>query len=159
VIVDGLGVGALNCWTMLRGDPAIYDATLRHRKYDLVILNIGSNTFFPEQVPPCLRKLIARHKAALPDVPFLIMTPPDFLDYHDPPRSSAWMVKICPLYRAAAIEGSCPFFDFHEAMGGEASMARFQREKMTVGDWIHFNEKGGAYMGDRVVRAIWTAFV
>jgi hypothetical protein len=39
-------------------------------------------------------------------------------------------------------------------MGGEGSMGRFN-ELGLAGDWEHFNDKGGQYMGGRVVQALW----
>jgi hypothetical protein len=37
-------------------------------------------------------------------------------------------------------------------------MARFLALNMTEGDGVHFNERGGAYVGDRVVDALGRAF-
>jgi hypothetical protein len=61
------------------------------------------------------------------------------------------------LWRAAE-ESATAFFDFRSAMGGDGSMQRFQKAGMTQGDYMHFNARGGAFMGDRVVYAIWRAF-
>ncbi len=56
--------------------------------------------------------------------------------------------------RRAADEAPAAFFDFHQAMGGQGSMARFQQHHMTQGDYLHLNAKGGAYVGDRIVAAL-----
>jgi hypothetical protein len=37
-------------------------------------------------------------------------------------------------------------------------MARFEDRGMTNGDGLHFNEKGGAYVGQRVAEALARAF-
>ena len=79
VQVDGLGVGSLNCLCMLRDAPVINKAVLAHRKYDLVIFHIGSNTFHAMTLGACMKQVIARHREALPGVPLLIMTPPDMM--------------------------------------------------------------------------------
>jgi hypothetical protein len=153
--VDGLGVGSLNCLTMLRDDAAINKATLQRRNYDLIVFHIGSNTFVAGDLATCMKQVIARHRAALPGVPVLIMTPPDFLEQYHPPKTASWMIKVSEAMRAMAKDDGAAFFDFRAAMGGDGSMGKFQDAGMTQGDFVHFNEKGGAYMGDRVVYALW----
>lgn len=156
--VDGLGVGSLNCLTMLRDDAATNKATLQRRHYDLVVFHIGSNTFVAGDLATCMKQVILRHREALPDVPVLIMTPPDFLEQFRPPKTATWMVKVCESMRTMAKDNHAAFFDFRAAMGGDGSMGKFQDAGMTQGDYVHFNEKGGAYMGDRVVYALWKDF-
>jgi hypothetical protein len=153
--VDGLGVGSLNCLTMLRDDPAINKATLQRRNYDLIVFHIGSNTFIAGDLATCMKQVIARHRDALPDVPVLIMTPPDFLESYHPPKTATWMTKVCEEMKTMAKDNRAAYFDFRTAMGGDGSMGKFQDLGMTQGDYVHFNEKGGAYMGGRVVFALW----
>jgi hypothetical protein len=43
-------------------------------------------------------------------------------------------------------------------MGGEGSMAKFLALNLTQGDGVHFNQKGGAFVGDRLVAALGRAF-
>ena len=158
-VVDSLGVGSMNCVCMLQGDPEVYDATLQRRKYDLVIVHLGTNLFIPDKVGPCYEKLIARHRHALPGVPLLVMTPPDFIGMINPPRTADWMLKTIDALKSTARASRTPLFDFFAAMGGNGSMARFHERKMVgPGDWVHFNEEGAAYMGDRVLYAIWKGF-
>jgi hypothetical protein len=158
VQVDGVGVGSLNCLTMLRDDAEIDRATLARRGYDLVVFHIGSNTFVAGDLGVCMKQVIARQRAALPGVPVLLMTPPDFLGQLHPPKTVGWLVQVCDAMRAMAKDDGAAFFDFRAAMGGDGSIAKFQDAGMTQGDYTHFNEKGGIYMGDRVVSAILTAF-
>jgi lysophospholipase L1-like esterase len=147
VQVDGLGVGSLNCLTMLREDEALDRAILRHRKYDLVVVHIGSNSFFARDHAGCMKQLVARYRAALPDAAILLMTPPDQLE-------KAWLARVNDDLRRVAAETGVAFFDFREAMGGEGSMRRFQELDLTQKDFTHFNERGGAFMGARLVAAI-----
>lgn len=157
VVVDSLGVGSLNCLTMLRDHPITNAATLGRRGYALVVFHVGSNTFTPKEVAPCMRKLIERHRAALPGASLLVMSPPDFLESRAPPRTTAWLLAAVKEQREIAKEAGVAFFDFHAAMGGDGSMARLHEADM-AGDWVHFNAKGGAYMGGRVVRALFDGF-
>jgi hypothetical protein len=158
VQVDGVGVGSLNCLTMLRDDPEIDRATLARRGYDLVVFHIGSNTFVAGDLGACMKQVIARQRAALPGVPVLLMTPPDFLGQWHPPKTASWLVQVCESMRGMAKDDGVAFFDFRAAMGGDGSIAKFQDAGMTQGDYTHFNERGGAYMGDRVVGALLSAF-
>ena len=154
VIVDGIGVGMLNCEWLLRDDPALYAATLARRKYDLVVFHLGTLSR-PQDFAPCMEKLFQRHRAALPDAALLVMSPPDFLeDRFHPPRPAPWVAEVRDAQRRFAREQNVAFWDFFEAMGGSGSMFRFEHEAMTIKDGVHFSEKGGAYMGDRVVAAI-----
>jgi hypothetical protein len=50
------------------------------------------------------------------------------------------------------------FYDFRAAMGGEGSMAKFLAMDLAQGDGIHFNAKGAAFVGDRLVAAPSRAF-
>jgi hypothetical protein len=104
VQLDGLGVGSLNCLCMLRDAPVINKAVLAHRKYDLVIFHIGSNTFQAMTLGACMKQVIARHREALPGVPLLIMTPPDFLGSRSPPTTVSWLVDVCKEQRKIAEE-------------------------------------------------------
>jgi hypothetical protein len=148
--VDGLGVGSLNCLTMSRDLPETFVPTVQRRNYDLVIFHTGSNTFNGD-LPACMKGVIERHKKALPDAVFMILTPPDS-------KESLDLLKTCDDMKTSAKESNIAFFDFRVAMGGEDSMKKFSKLDM-CGDGLHFNAKGGAYMGDRVLYALWKAFM
>jgi hypothetical protein len=157
--VDGLGVGSLNCLCVLRESEGLDHEIFAHRPYDLVIYHIGSNTWNPAVMDPvdCMKEAIARLRRAVPDESVLVMTPPDWGEggLRKTPR---WLVRVERELRQAADEAPAAFYDFHRAMGGPGSMQRFQMLKMTQGDGVHLNAKGGAYMGGRVVAALGRAF-
>ncbi|MGO9838088.1 MAG: GDSL-type esterase/lipase family protein [Polyangiaceae bacterium] len=157
--VDGLGVGSLNCLCVLRESEELDAQIFAHRPYDLVVFHIGSNTWNPAVMDPvaCMKEEIARLRRAMPDVSILIMTPPDWGE-GGTKWTPGWMRKAEEQLRRVADEAPAAFFDFRRAMGGEGSMARFEDRGMTQGDGIHFNQKGGAYVGQRVVDALGRAF-
>jgi hypothetical protein len=157
--VDGLGVGSLNCLCVLREGEALNTEILAHRPYDLVVFHIGSNTWNPAVMDPvaCMEEVIARLRRAVPDVSILIMTPPDWGE-HGARFTPGWLRKVENQLRQAADQAPAAFFDFRQAMGGQGSMAHFEELGMTQGDGMHFNEKGGAYVGQRVVDALGRAF-
>ena len=157
--VDGLGVGSLNCLCALRESEELDAQILAHRPYDLVVFHIGSNTWNPAVMDPvaCMKEEIARFRRAIPGVSILIMTPPDWGE-GGAKWTPGWMRKAEEQLRRVADEAPAAFFDFRRAMGGEGSMARFEDRGMTQGDGIHFNQKGGAYVGQRVVDALGRGF-
>jgi len=158
VIVDGIGVGMLNCQWILRDDEALNRATLARRDYDLVVFHLGTLSNAADYAP-CMDKLLARHRAALPHASYLVLSPPDFLeDRFFPPRPAPWVPLVRDAQRAYTSTHGVAFWDFFAAMGGSGSMSRFEREGMTIKDGVHFSAKGGAYMGDRVVDAIARGF-
>ena len=130
-----------------------------HRPYDLVIFHIGSNTWNPAVMDPvaCMKELIARLRRAVPDVSVMVMTPADWGE-KGANKTPGWLKKVEAQLRQAADESGAAFYDFRSAMGGEGSMAKFLGMNLTQGDGVHFNQKGGAFVGDRVVAALGRAF-
>jgi hypothetical protein len=157
--VDGLGVGSLNCLCVLRESEALDHEIFAHRPYDLVIFHIGSNTWNPAVMDPvaCMKELIARLRRAVPDVSVMVMTPADWGE-KGASKTPGWLKKVEAQLRQAADESGAAFYDFRTAMGGEGSMAKFLAMDLTQGDGVHFNKRGGAFVGDRLVAALGRAF-
>lgn len=157
--VDGLGVGSLNCLCVLRESEALDHEIFAHRPYDLVIFHIGSNTWNPAVMDPvaCMKEAIARLRRAVPDVSVMVMTPPDWGE-KGAKVTPRWLKNVEAQLRQAADESGAAFYDFRTAMGGEGSMAKFLGMNLTQGDGVHFNAKGGAFVGDRLVAALGRAY-
>jgi hypothetical protein len=157
--VDGFGVGSQNCLCVLRESEDLDREVLAHRPYDLIVFHIGSNTWNPAVMDPalCMNEAIARFRRAEADVSVMIMTPPDWGE-KGMKKTPGWLKKSEAQLAQAAKESSAAFFDFRTAMGGEGSMARFLDMKLTQGDGIHFNAKGGAFVAGRIVGALGRAF-
>lgn len=154
IVVDALGVGGASWRTMLRADPATTKATLKRRAYDLVIVQMGTNTWMGElRRAATMREVLDRFRDAIPETPILVMDPPDHME--DGKLIERFVV---PEQRRVAAEKRVAFFDFHAAMGGRGSIQRFWMHKMSQGDIIHFNEAGGAYMARRVMHALSSGF-
>jgi lysophospholipase L1-like esterase len=93
----------------------------------------------------------------VPDVSVMIMTPPDWGEKGQK-YTPGWLKKAEAQLRQVADASGAAFYDFRTAMGGEGSMAKFLAMDLTQGDGIHFNAKGGAFVGDRLVAALGRAF-
>lgn len=154
-IVDSFGVGSMNTRAQTRELASINEPMLQRRRYDLVIFMTGANDVFERpKVPAWLLQIIEIHRRALPGVPILITTPPD----RGKLKSFEPTVAIAAQRRELAAAYETAFWDLWSAMGGRGSMARFKRQGLAVSDYIHFNAKGGAWVGDRLLDAIFDDF-
>ncbi len=152
-VVDAFGVGAMNTRSQARADPAISRPMLERRGYDLVIFATGANDVFTLDVTPHhLADLIERHRQALPGAPILLLTPADRgKEKTFPPTLAAVEQR-----RAIAKQNRVALWDLFLAMGGKDSMRGFKQRGLAKSDYIHFNEEGGGYMGDRLVYALFS---
>lgn len=157
IIVDSLGVGALNTQSQWREDAAVNQAMFRARPYDLVVFMTGTNDILQlDRVPGWLEEIVARHREALPGLPIILASPPD----RGQLRSFAPTLEVGKQRRELAAHLGTAFWDLWAAMGGEGSMARFhERGLSTKSDYIHFSKAGGAWVGERLVQAIWRDFM
>lgn len=153
-IVDSLGVGAVSGPLLLRQDPDVMRAALRHRGYDLVVLLLGSNQVWPVKYVSWMSELIARFRDASPNVSVLVTTPVDQVTSVRATHSVPDLRLVAQQNVTVARETQSAFWDFRGAMGGEASMVRFIATGMGQADGIHLTQKGARYMARRMLRAI-----
>jgi hypothetical protein len=151
-IVDSFGVGAMNSRSQATKNAPLETAMLKQRGYDLVIFHSGHNDGFTHrETPAALRSIVAMHRAALPNAPILIMTPGDRGQ-----KDTFYFTKIAvEQRRELAGELETAMWDLWTAMGGRGSMARFKVRGLALSDYAHFNEKGGAWVGDRLLQELW----
>lgn len=155
VVVDSLGIGGVNAELLARGDRKLTIQTLRMRKPDLILLLTGATEPDSPGHVKAMNELVARHREALPDVPFLVMSPPDLAGgTAERPTRSVRINQIDKQKRQAARESKTVFWDFRKAMGGELSIVRFAEHKMAWKDFIHLTEPGSRYMGRRLAYAL-----
>ncbi len=153
-IVDSLGVGALNAEQLQWVDKESHRLTLAHRKYDLIIDMTGTNMFALDMHPKWMKNLIAMLRAAIPDVPVLLVSPPDLGHWDKPDESDARIVGVGKQKLEIARVEKTAFWDYWSAMGGQGSIFKFKAHGMAGGDLVHLNEKGGRYMGSRLGQAL-----
>ncbi|MCC6523040.1 MAG: hypothetical protein IT373_10300 [Polyangiaceae bacterium] len=151
-VVDSFGVGALNSRVQAMKDPDLEAAMLRQRAYDLVVFHTGHNDGFTHrETPAAMASILALHRRALPDAPILILTPADRGD-----TDTFVFTRIAvEQRRALAAEHETALWDLWQAMGGRRSMSRFKHRRLALSDFTHFNEPGGAWVGDHLLEALW----
>lgn len=153
-IVDSFGVGSMNTHAQHRQDPAINQAMLKERDYDLIVFATGANDVFSlDTTPTELGELIARHRAVLPDTPIILFTPSDRGRDSTFPQT---LDVVKQRYRLAEDNGVA-LWDLFEAMGGESSMGAFRKRGFAIFDHIHMTQEGGAYLADRFRHALWAS--
>lgn len=155
VVVDQLGVGAMGTRCIPMEDPTISAPMLEYRRYDLVILMTGMADIFElDKAPGYIKQVVDLHRKAKPDVSFLLISPPDRGTSHATPK----LIELGKQRHALADEIGVGYWDWIQAMGGPTSMMKFIRKQMALPDQIHFSEKGGAWVSDRLTRAILQGF-
>ena len=151
-VIDSFGVAASNSVSHARQDPAINRAMLQHRAYDLVIFATGANDVFTlDAAPEAMRRIIEWHREALPEVPILMLSPTDRGRAHTFPLT----LRVVEQRRQIAADNGAAFWSAFEAMGGRDSMRSFKRRGLAEYDYVHFTKEGGAYLGDRLIYALW----
>jgi len=157
-IIDSLGVGALNCYLMTREDRALNRRMLTDRGYDLIIFGTGTNMWAPKKHPEWMREVIERHREALPGVSLLILSPPDYVRNRAAAKTH-WRMKQCrDEKREIARENGVAFWDFQQAMGGDASIVKFASLGFASKDYVHLTQTGATYMARRLLRALFLDF-
>ena len=127
-------------------------AMLRHRGYDLIVFHSGhSDGFTHRETPAAMASIIALHRRALPDAPILILTPLD-----RGKKETFFFTRIAvEQRREIAKRHNTALWDLWQAMGGRRSMARFKQRGFARSDYIHVNQRGGAWVADRLLHALW----
>lgn len=154
VVVDGLGVGALNMKFMMEMDERLFIDAMRARDYDLVILHTGSNMWAPRLHPGYFEGVIKRIRAALgDDVSILVLSAPDFTRERSGPGVGHKRMRQCrDEKRALSRQHRVAFWDFYEEMGGRGSIMRWRRQGMVKGDLVHFKPPFFDLMMGRLTR-------
>lgn len=152
VLYDSLGLNGASTTVISRAfAPGPWAAELRQAAPALVILNYGTNesgfpAFVHKQYEGELRLAITKLRAALPDVPILIMSPMDRAQRAglNDLRTMTAIPEIVAIQRRVAADTHCAFFDTYNAMGGDGTMARWfaARPRLVSADFIHPTPQG-----------------
>jgi hypothetical protein len=153
VVVDSLGTGAMNFQRFLLTEPLIRRAQLTHRKYDLVVVWLGTNVMWLGPNRAWVKDTIATFRAATPGVPVLIMTPPDSVKAGEK-KSDPRILDVVRQLREAAEESGAAFWDLHAAQGGNASFLFFMSHRLASPDRAHLLREGSELMAARFLAAL-----
>jgi lysophospholipase L1-like esterase len=158
VVYDSLGVNGAYAGLLVRVmNQQHWAEQLQHRNPELVILNYGTNESeyaSDDQLARYekeLRDVVARVRAALPDVSILIVSPMDRGTHAPGGRviTLESIPKIVEMQHRVAAETNCGFLNMFAAMGGEGTMARWHNGKkhLVGGDLTHPTADGAEAVG------------
>jgi lysophospholipase L1-like esterase len=162
-VVDNLGVISVNLKSFDANKPEHFQAELKHRGADLVMLMIGANE--AEWLNPGDRdtkdyavrygKLLAQVRAALPEASCLVVSPTDQAEARDGSYASrAVMPMLISAQRTAAHEAGCAFYSTYGWMGGQGSAAKWFRKGMVGSDFQHLSRKGAESLADGLFKTL-----
>ncbi len=156
IVVDGIGMNALNPLVMKRFDQAQLSAGLTRRGYDLLIETTGTNVWSPYDHKTLMPDLIAQFRAALPHASLMLWSPPDFvrMTKTEKPISEPFMKMMAVEKKKMAEAAKIGWWDQYEALGGYGSAPRWTAGYWYEGDGVHMGPKINAYVGERFVHAV-----
>ncbi len=155
IIVDSLGAGSLNFQRIMMVDPPVRRAQLARRNYDLVIIWLGMNSMWLYPNRQWIADVIGEMRAALPNVPVLITTPPDSVPEGEK-KSDPRIKQLEKQLQEVAAEQGVGFWSMRKAMGGDESFFFFMSHRLASPDRHHLLKDGCELMGERMLAALWT---
>jgi lysophospholipase L1-like esterase len=162
-VVDNLGVVSVNLKSFDVNKPEHFQAELKHRGADLVMIMVGANE--AEWLNPGDRdtkdyatrygKLLAQVRTALPEASCLVVSPTDQAEAKDGGYASRpVMPTLISAQRAAAQAAGCAFYSVYDWMGGPGSAAKWFRKGMVGSDFQHLSRKGAEALSDGLFRTL-----
>ena len=162
-VVDNLGVVSVNLKSFDANKAEHFQAELKHRGADLVMLMIGANE--AEWLNPGDRdtkdyatrygKLLAQVRAAVPEASCLVVSPTDQAEARDGSYASRpVMPTLISAQREAAHDAGCAFYSTYDWMGGQGSAARWFRKGMVGSDFQHLSRKGADALAEGLFKTL-----
>jgi len=162
-VVDNLGVVSVNLKSFDVNKPEHFQAELKHRSADLVMIMVGANE--AEWLNPGDRdvkdyatrygKLLAQVRAAVPEASCLVVSPTDQAEAKDGSYASRpIMPMLIDAQRSAAHEAGCAFYSTYGWMGGQGSAATWFRRGMVGSDFQHLSRKGAEALADGLFKTL-----
>ncbi|MEO1270014.1 MAG: hypothetical protein AAFX99_18155, partial [Myxococcota bacterium] len=142
VVVDGLGVGALNLAMLSDSDADVFKDSMKDRNYDMVAFHTGTNMWAPNVHPKWAKTVIDRVRETLgPDVAIIFLSPPDFARRRGPRRVSNERMEECGQEKQQiAKEMNFAFWDFFNASGGLGAISKWDDQDYVLGDLVHYKQ-------------------
>ncbi len=155
VVLDTCGIEGARVATALAWDESAWQAEVRARRPDLLVLAFGTNEAFDdgrvERYGPELVELVRRVRAASPQTACWIFGPPDAADREG--GTKARVLDVTAVQRRAAEELGCGFVSGLDLMGGEGSFGSWMSQDPPLArrDRIHLTPPGYERLGTAAV--------
>jgi hypothetical protein len=152
IVVDGIGMNALNPLRMTKMNPANLAAGLTRRNYDLLLETTGTNVWSPRDHDKVWPDLMTLFRSALPNASFMLWSPPDFVKTNqEDVVSEPFMRYLSKAKREMAQASKIGYWDLYEALGGFGSAPKFHTDRWDEPDGIHLGPRMNAYIAERFV--------
>ncbi|MBK8169798.1 MAG: hypothetical protein IPK60_05590 [Sandaracinaceae bacterium] len=163
VVLDAVGVNGAHVRNFLFAEPAMLNEHMRHRAYDLVAIQLGTNmstNLAPARFGEQLRSLVRRIRHARPEASCLLVAPFDRRGRRadGTPGTPPYIPAIVQQMHTVAEEFHCAFWNTYAAMGGENSFVRWQSADLAGGDGSHLAQAGYSHLAhlldDAIMRGV-----
>ncbi|MBA2543115.1 MAG: hypothetical protein H0V17_25970 [Deltaproteobacteria bacterium] len=157
IVLDGIGMNALNPLRMTKMDRAQLAAGLTKRNYDLLIETTGTNVWSPIDHKTVMPEFMTLLRGALPNAAFMLWSAPDFVKMNregEPAISEPFMRFMARAKREMAQIHKIGWWDQFEALGGFGSAPKWTKDHFYEPDGIHIGPRMNAYIGERFVHAL-----
>jgi lysophospholipase L1-like esterase len=154
ILYNTSGVGAAQLVNFTRTSGFLDQAA--SLQPDLVIVSLGTNESYNPYMDTLafqrqIENMIAGLRKRLPNVSFILTTPPDIVyKYHYP----KYMDPVCRAIRRAAAASSVAFWDLNYVMGGRGSINHWHANQLAQNDHIHFRTTGYKLQGYMFLDAV-----
>ncbi len=168
VVVDTLGVPAIDATLWLGADESTLTAHLVARSPELAVVMLGGNETKRlawrrrdvDEIEADLRVFIQRIRA-VDHTSCLVVGPIDAVvggDGTDPFRPRPQLEIINERFAQVASEEGCAWFDLYAAMGGRGSLRRLQESGALHDDLVHPKGRGLDVLGHLIADALLTSW-
>jgi lysophospholipase L1-like esterase len=158
VVLDTCGIEGARVATALAWDAAAWQAEVRERRPDLLVVAFGTNEAYDdgrvERYGAELTELLRRVRAASPETSCWIVGPPDAAERGG--GTKARVLDVTAVQRRAATDLGCSFVSELELMGGEGSFTEWMGADPPLArrDRIHLTPAGYERVGAALVEQL-----
>lgn len=158
VVIDTCGIDGARVATALAWDSASWQAEVRARKPDLLLIAFGTNEAFDEgrveRYAGEYTELLSRARAAVPNLPCLVLGPPDAAERGGGTKER--VLEVTAVQQKAAAELGCAFVSALALMGGEGSFAAWMNAEPPLAkrDRVHLTTPGYERLGEGIIAAL-----
>lgn len=158
VLYSSVGINGAGYKSILR--EKLFEEQLQDLNPDLVIIDLGSNDFYPgtinqPDVERDLRRIIKKIKTASPDANILISNTHDLYRRH---RNIVGCQYFSELTRKVAFDEGCAFYDYYQVSGGRYSMLHWLSKNLARKDRIHLSTPGYLFKGELFTNALLNSY-
>ncbi len=161
IVYDSLAINGARASIFGRFNKAHWQSEIKRRKASLVVLMLGANEGHNKylalnEYQQHLSMVLRTIREGAPEAACLLVGPLDQAERKDNGKLGSRRMprRLSRVQREVSLAEGCAFFDTYQAMGGKNSMARWFREGLGGGDFVHPTEQGARQIGSWLADAL-----